>query len=73
MFIQFLAKTIIKHSIPLKTYYMKGGKYYYVKGGLRQGYKSDDPGMSSKPIANYNPGLEAPIEIPAAIAKKYFK
>ena len=58
---------------PMKTYYMKGGKYYYVKGGFRQGYKSDDPGMSSKPIANYNPGLEAPIEIPAAIAKKYFK
>lgn len=59
--------------IPMKAYYMKGGKYYYVKGGFRKGYLESDPGMSSKPIADYNPGLEEPIEIPADIAKKYFK
>jgi hypothetical protein len=44
-----------------------------VKGGFRKGYLESDPGMSSKPIADYNPGLEEPIEIPADIAKKYFK
>ena len=59
--------------IPLKAFYMKGGKYYYVKGGFRKGYLSSDPGMSSKPIADYNPGVETPVEIPASVAKKYFK
>lgn len=58
---------------PMKSYYMKGGKYYYVKGGFRQGCKNDDPSGSMKPLADYNPGLQEPIEIPASIAKKYFK
>lgn len=59
--------------IPLKAFYVKNGKYYVVKGGYRQGYLTSDPGQSTKPIANYNPGLQEPVEIPADIAKKYFK
>jgi len=58
---------------PLKAYYIKGGKYYYVKGGFREGRKKDDGSTSNSPLANYNPGLETPLEIPADIAKKYFK
>jgi len=58
---------------PLKAYYIKGGKYYYVKGGFRQGRRGDDGSTSNSPIANYNPGLETPLEIPANLAKKYFK
>lgn len=59
--------------IPMKAFYIKGGKYYYVTGGFRKGYLKTDPGMTSKPFTDYNPGLETPIEIPADIAKKYFK
>ena len=59
--------------IPLKAFYVKNGKYYVVKGGYRQCYLTSDPGQSTKPIANYNPGLQEPVEIPADIAKKYFK
>jgi len=57
----------------LKAYYVKGGKYYYVKGGYRQGRKKDDGSTSNSPLSNYNPGFETPLEIPADIAKKYFK
>ncbi len=58
---------------PLKAYYIKGGKYYYVKGGFREGRKKNDGSTSNSPLSNYNPGLETPMEIPADIAKKYFK
>ena len=56
-----------------KAYYMKNGKYYYVKGGKRHGILKSDASGKSVDFADYNPGLETPIEIPAELAKKYFK
>ena len=48
-----------------KAYYMKNGKYYYVKGGKRHGILKSDASGKSVDFADYNPGLETPIEIPA--------
>ena len=56
-----------------KAYYMKNGKYYYVKGGKRHGILKSDASGKSIDFADYNPGLETPVEIPADLAKKYFK
>ncbi|MDY6248377.1 MAG: hypothetical protein SPL55_02960 [Prevotella sp.] len=57
----------------VKAYYMNDGKYYYVKGGKRHATLKSDPSNKSVDLPDYNPGLETPIEIPAELAKKYFK
>ena len=56
-----------------KAYYMKDGKYYYVKGGKRHATLKSDPSNKAVDLPDYNPGLETPMEIPAELAKKYFK
>ena len=56
-----------------KCYYKKGGAYYVVTGGFRQGVKKADvgPGKTSE-MEGYFPGCDDSVEIPAALAEKSF-
>ena len=59
-----------------KSYYVKNGTYYIVTGGFRQGVKKADvsKGSPTSEVEGYFPGLDAPVEVPAAlIAPKFGK
>lgn len=53
-----------------KAFYMKGGKYYVVTGGFRQGITHADAkkGKAASEVKDYWPGLDEPVEIPADLA-----
>ena len=58
-----------------KSFYQKGGKYFVVTGGFRQGITLEDAkrGKSASEVADYWPGLENPVEVPADLIEKHFK
>ena len=58
-----------------KSFYQKGGKYFVVTGGFRQGITLEDAkrGKSASELADYWPGLENPVEVPADLIEKHFK
>lgn len=58
-----------------KSYYQKGGKYYIVTGGFRQGVTHADQarGKGASEVKDYFPGVEAPVEVPAELIEKHFK
>ena len=58
-----------------KSFYQKGGKYFVVTGGFRQGITLEDAkrGKSASEVADYWPGLENPVEVPAELIEKHFK
>ena len=58
-----------------KSYYQKGGKYFIVTGGFRQGVTLEDAarGKSASEVKDYSPGVEAPVEVPAELIEKHFK
>ena len=58
-----------------KSFYQKGGKYFVVTGGFRQGITLEDAkrGKSASELADYWPGLENPVEVPADLIGKHFK
>ena len=58
-----------------KSYFQKGGKYYVVTGGFRQGVTHEDAkrGKGASEVKDYFPGIEAPIEVPANLIEKHFK
>jgi hypothetical protein len=58
-----------------KSFYQKGGRYFVVTGGFRQGITHEDAkrGKSASEVADYWPGLESPVEVPAELIEKHFK
>lgn len=58
-----------------KAFYEKGGKYYVVTGGFRQGITHEDVkrGKSASEVEGWWPGLDEPVEIPAELAEKKLK
>ena len=58
-----------------KSFYQKGGKFYVVTGGFRQGVTLADAkrGKGASEVKEYWPGLEEPIEVPADLAASRFK
>ena len=57
-----------------KSFYQKDGKYFVVTGGFRQGITHEDVkrGKSASEVADYWPGLDAPVEVPAELIEKHF-
>ena len=58
-----------------KSFYQRNGKYFVVTGGFRQGITLEDAkrGKSASEVADYWPGLESPVEVPADLIEKHFK